>query len=137
MAIDTRVTVLGHVQRGGAASAYDRVLSTRMGAEAVLALMTATPETAPVVIAINGNHICHIPLMESVEKTQMVAKAMAERDFRRAAELRGSSFLRNLETCLQMNKLQPKHVHGEATFSYTFGVMNVGAPACGNFVLLL
>lgn len=39
LGIDTRVTVLGHVQRGGAASAFDRILSTRMGAEAVLTLM--------------------------------------------------------------------------------------------------
>ncbi|KIH66988.1 putative 6-phosphofructokinase [Ancylostoma duodenale] len=36
---DTRVTVLGHVQRGGAPSAFDRLLGCRMGAEAVLALM--------------------------------------------------------------------------------------------------
>lgn len=35
---DTRVTVLGHVQRGGSPSAFDRVLGCRMGAEAVLAL---------------------------------------------------------------------------------------------------
>ena len=38
---DTRITVLGHVQRGGAPSAFDRVLGCRMGAEAVLALMDA------------------------------------------------------------------------------------------------
>ncbi|KAL7670292.1 hypothetical protein ACOME3_005231 [Neoechinorhynchus agilis] len=35
---DTRVTVLGHVQRGGDISAFDRILATRMGAEAVIAL---------------------------------------------------------------------------------------------------
>ncbi|KAL3237257.1 hypothetical protein MRX96_048228 [Rhipicephalus microplus] len=35
---DTRITVLGHVQRGGSPSAFDRVLGCRMGAEAVLAL---------------------------------------------------------------------------------------------------
>ncbi|MGQ9627660.1 MAG: 6-phosphofructokinase [Anaerolineae bacterium] len=34
-----RVTVLGHVQRGGAATAFDRLLATRMGAEAVDCLM--------------------------------------------------------------------------------------------------
>lgn len=34
-----QVTVLGHVQRGGAPSAFDRLLGCRMGAEAVLALM--------------------------------------------------------------------------------------------------
>lgn len=42
---DTRVTVLGHVQRGGAPSAFDRVLGSRMGAEAVMALMEATPDS--------------------------------------------------------------------------------------------
>ena len=106
--MDTRVTVLGHVQRGGAASAFDRILGTRMGSEAVIALMNAKPESEPVVIAINGNQTCHIPLMGAVERTKAVAAAMAARDFKRAAELRGVSFQRNLETCLQMSKLQPK-----------------------------
>jgi 6-phosphofructokinase 1 len=40
------------VQRGGSASAFDRVLATRMGAEAVLALMNAKPESIPVVIGL-------------------------------------------------------------------------------------
>ena len=129
--IDTRVTVLGHVQRGGAASAFDRVLATRMGSEAVIALMNATPESEPVVISLSGNQTCYIPLMGSVEKTKAVAKAMADKDFAKAAELRGMSFQRNLETCLQLSKLQPKLNAADKKFSYTFGVMNVGAPACG------
>ena len=102
-----------------------------MGADAVLALMNAAPEDEPVVIAVNGNQTCHIPLMESVHKTQMVAKAMADRDFNLAAELRGTSFQRNLQTCLQLSKLKPKILAGQQTYSYTFAVMNVGAPACG------
>jgi 6-phosphofructokinase 1 len=129
--IDTRVTVLGHVQRGGAASAFDRVLGTRMGSEAVLALMNAKPDSEPVVIALNGNLTCHIPLMAAVEKTKAVAKAMEARDFQSVIELRGLSFQRNLETCLQLSKIQPKHIESEEHFSYTFAVMNVGAPACG------
>jgi 6-phosphofructokinase 1 len=52
---DTRVTILGHVQRGGAPSAFDRVLGCRMGAEAVIALMEATPETEAVVVSLEGN----------------------------------------------------------------------------------
>ena len=43
--IDTRVTVLGHVQRGGAPSAFDRILGCRMGAESVMALVEAQPDT--------------------------------------------------------------------------------------------
>lgn len=131
LTIDTRVTVLGHVQRGGAASAFDRILGTRMGSEAVLALLNAKPDADPVVISLNGNQTCHIPLMAAVEKTQSVGKAMAAKDFAHAAELRGTSFQRNLETCLHLSKLQPKHLESEPNYSYTFGVMNVGAPACG------
>lgn len=100
------MTVLGHVQRGGYASAFDRVLGTRMGAEAVLALMNAKVDSVPVVISMNGNQINHIPLMQAVHKTQMVAKAMAERNFQRAVELRGLSFKRNLHTCLQLSKVK-------------------------------
>ena len=47
-----RITVLGHVQRGGSPSAFDRILGCRMGAEAVLALMDATPESEAVVVSL-------------------------------------------------------------------------------------
>ena len=63
------MTVLGHVQRGGAPSAFDRVLGCRMGAEAVLALMDAKPTTPAVVISLDGNAAVRVPLMECVEKT--------------------------------------------------------------------
>lgn len=55
--MDTRVTVLGHVQRGGAPSAFDRILGCRMGAEAVLALMDAAEKknSTPCVVSIAGN----------------------------------------------------------------------------------
>lgn len=37
--VDTRVTILGHIQRGGSPSAYDRILASGLGAEAVYALL--------------------------------------------------------------------------------------------------
>lgn len=129
--IDTRVTVLGHVQRGGAASAFDRVLGTRMGSEAVLALMNAKPENEPVVISLNGNQTCYVPLMASVEKTKAVGKGMEARDFSTVIELRGMSFQRNLETYLQLSKISPKYSESDERYPYTFAVLNVGAPACG------
>uniref|UniRef100_A0A914RV31 6-phosphofructokinase n=1 Tax=Parascaris equorum TaxID=6256 RepID=A0A914RV31_PAREQ len=61
---DTRVTVLGHVQRGGSPSAFDRLLGCRMGAEAVLALMEMTPESEPCVVSIDGNLMVRVPLMQ-------------------------------------------------------------------------
>ena len=79
-----------------------------MGCEAVLALMNAKPESEPVVIGINGNQTIYVKLMEAVEKTKQVAKAMANKDFEHSVELRGSSFQRNLQTCLELNKITPK-----------------------------
>jgi len=42
-----------------------------MGAEAVLALMEATPTTAPCVIAIDGNQIVRVPLKEAVLRVRL------------------------------------------------------------------
>lgn len=65
---DTRITVLGHVQRGGSPSAFDRILGCRMGAEAVLALMEALPESEACVVSLDGNQAVRVPLMQCVEK---------------------------------------------------------------------
>ncbi|CAF4307961.1 unnamed protein product, partial [Adineta steineri] len=105
---DTRVTILGHVQRGGCPSAFDRVLGTRMGTEAVLALMEATATSQPVVIALSGNQTVRVPLMHCVEKTLAVAQAMEAKRFKEAQELRGRSFKGNLETYIRLSKLRPK-----------------------------
>ena len=77
-----------------------------MGCEAVLALMMHTHNSRPLVIGINGNQTSYIPLEESVEKTRTIAKAIKDKDFARAVELRGPSFKRNLETYLRMSKLE-------------------------------
>ena len=65
----------------------------------------AKPDSIPVVISLNGNQMNHIPLMQAVAKTQMIAEAMNEKDFSRAIELRGLSFKRNLAMCLQLSKV--------------------------------
>ena len=47
-----------------------------MGAEAVLALMDAGPETEPCVVSLDGNAAVRVPLMACVEKTQAVTKVL-------------------------------------------------------------
>lgn len=101
------MTILGHVQRGGTPSAYDRILGARMGCEAVLALMMHAANYRPVVIGINGNQTSYICMEESVERTRAIGAAIRDRDFAKAVELRGPSFKRNLETYLRMSKLEP------------------------------
>ncbi len=89
---DTRVTVLGHVQRGGAPSAFDRNLGTWLGYAAVEELLNATPDQEPVLIGIRDNRITRTPLMQCVEQTRSVANALKNQDFERAMELRGRGF---------------------------------------------
>ncbi|KAM7344350.1 ATP-dependent 6-phosphofructokinase isoform 2-T2 [Cochliomyia hominivorax] len=125
---DTRITVLGHVQRGGNPSAFDRVLGCRMGAEATLALMEAKDDTVPVVVSLDGNQAVRVPLMECVERTQAVAKAMSEKNWELAVKLRGRSFERNLETYKMLTRLKPPKHEGQG---YRLAVMHIGAPACG------
>ena len=69
---EVRVTVLGHVQRGGRPSAFDRTLSTLMGFEAVNTILAAKPEDEPVVIGIRNNRMTRLPLMESVRAAPSV-----------------------------------------------------------------
>ncbi len=61
---DSRVTVIGHLQRGGTPSAFDRLLASRMGVRAVEALLE--DETGKMV-AINANNILLRPLSETWE----------------------------------------------------------------------
>ena len=92
LGLDTRITTLGHVQRGGNACAYDRMLSTLQGVEAVEAVLEATPETPSPLIAIIENKIVRANLQEAVKATHEVAKAIEVKDFERAMALRDAEF---------------------------------------------
>ncbi|KAM9229509.1 ATP-dependent 6-phosphofructokinase, platelet type [Dugong dugon] len=126
---DTRVTILGHVQRGGTPSAFDRILASRMGVEAVIALLEATPEIPACVVSLSGNHAVRLPLMECVQMTQDVQKAMDERKFKKAVQLRGRNFESNLNTYKRLCiKLPDSQI---VKSNCNVGIINVGAPAAG------
>jgi 6-phosphofructokinase 1 len=60
-----RVTVLGHIQRGGSPTAASRILGTRFGVAAVDALMEGI---SGVLIGLRGNDLVHVPLSEAVAR---------------------------------------------------------------------
>ncbi|XP_058538009.1 ATP-dependent 6-phosphofructokinase, platelet type isoform X3 [Neofelis nebulosa] len=126
---DTRVTILGHVQRGGTPSAFDRILASRMGVEAVVALLQATPETPACVVSLSGNQAVRLPLVECVHMTQDVQKAMDERRFKDAVRLRGRSFESNLNTYKRLAIKMPDDQIPKSNCNVA--VINVGAPAAG------
>lgn len=92
LGLDTRITTLGHVQRGGTAVAFDRMLATLQGVEAVKAVLETTPDTPSPMIGILENKIVRQPLVEAVKLTKSVATAIENKDFAKAMDLRDSSF---------------------------------------------
>ncbi|KAG8135860.1 hypothetical protein E2320_008859 [Naja naja] len=127
LGFDTRVTVLGHVQRGGTPSAFDRVLSSKMGMEAVMALLEATPDTPACVVSLSGNQSVRLPLMECVQVTKDVQKAMDEKRFDEAIQLRGRSFENNWN----IYKLLAHQKPAQKKSNFSIAILNVGAPAAG------
>ncbi|MDR3600266.1 MAG: ATP-dependent 6-phosphofructokinase [Desulfosporosinus sp.] len=67
--METRVTVLGYLQRGGSPNAYDRVLSSRYGVAAVDA---ALEEDFGIMVALRGRDILRVPLHQAVDKLKLV-----------------------------------------------------------------
>lgn len=104
---ETRVTVLGHVQRGGAPSAFDRVLSTRLGAAAVENLLAHGAEEPPRMIGIINNQVASTPLGEMVEKSQMVGERIDEGNYEAALALRGHSFQEQLKLHKLLTQAEP------------------------------
>ncbi|NWJ45878.1 MAG: 6-phosphofructokinase [Chloroflexi bacterium] len=126
---DTRVTILGHVQRGGSPSAFDRWMSTLVGYMAVEELLNSTPESEPQLIGIRYNRITHTPLMQDVEQTRALTKHIAEKEYAKAMELRGGSFREMYNTFQALAQALPSVTHPEKVFR--FGILNAGAPAPG------
>jgi 6-phosphofructokinase 1 len=127
---DVRVTVLGHVQRGGSPSAYDRILSTIMGVEAVAAVLEAGRDDEPVMIAIRGNKIVRQPLMYCVAKTREINEAIQTLDFDRAMELRGRGFQEAFRILRTMVRAMP-HAPKAGRRRLRIGILNAGGAAPG------
>uniref|UniRef100_A0A8C1SH61 ATP-dependent 6-phosphofructokinase n=1 Tax=Cyprinus carpio TaxID=7962 RepID=A0A8C1SH61_CYPCA len=118
LGFDTRVTILGHVQRGGTPSAFDRILASRMGVEAVLALLETTANTAACVVSLCGNQSVRLPLMECVQMNNTYMFVCTCR-----------SFENNLKTYKLLAHRKPESELPHSNFNVA--VLNVGAPAAG------
>lgn len=66
---ETRVMILGHLQRGGSPVAYDRVLATRLGTRAAEAALAGDHGT---MVALKGNQVVLVPLSSAVKEPRSV-----------------------------------------------------------------
>ncbi|KAF9352378.1 6-phosphofructokinase, alpha subunit [Mortierella sp. NVP85] len=134
--LDTRMTILGHVQRGGTPCAFDRNLATMQGVEAVEAVLASTPDVPSPMIAMNENKIARIDLMKAVALTGEVAKAIGRKDFVGAMNLRDPAFNQQYDqfiaTTLSTDNERSLVTHDKKpTHPLRVGIINVGAPAGG------
>jgi 6-phosphofructokinase 1 len=73
--IESRVTILGHVQRGGSPTAFDRMLATRLGTAAVEAVHDGAAGT---MVALHGPTIERVPLADAVSELKTVDLRLLE-----------------------------------------------------------
>ncbi|KAK3641430.1 6-phosphofructokinase, alpha subunit [Elasticomyces elasticus] len=131
LALDTRVTTLGHVQRGGSPCAYDRMLATLQGVEAVKAVLDSTPDTPSPVICMVENKIVRKPLVDAIAKTKEVAANIARKDFEAALKGRDAEFEEYLEAFNITTATDKSGMLLAPEKRMRVGIIHVGAPAGG------
>lgn len=124
---DTRVTILGHVQRGGSPSAYDRWMPTLMGHAAALEVLAAEPGHVAQLIGVKNNRVRKMPLMEAVARTRAIPGIIESGDYAAAMAARGSSFNEMAWVFDGIAKPQPMHA-GQGT---RIAIMHAGGLAPG------
>lgn len=72
---DARVTILGHLQRGGSPTAADRILASRMGAQAITALMEGQRN---VMIGIQNGEITYVPIAKALQRRKQIVREHLE-----------------------------------------------------------
>lgn len=70
---DVRVSILGHLQRGGSPSAYDRILASRLGTGAIEALLEGQRN---ILIGIRNNQVVYIPFAEAIKDDKPFDKSL-------------------------------------------------------------
>jgi 6-phosphofructokinase 1 len=127
---DTRITVLGHVQRGGAPSAFDRNLATMLGYVAVDRLLTDDPHAPPQLIGLRANRVVASPLMECVAQTQAIAERIDVQDYDGAMHSRGGSFRQSYRILQTIQQAAPRPIDSGRR-PYRFAIVHGGGPAPG------
>jgi 6-phosphofructokinase 1 len=107
LGLDVRLTVLGHIQRGGSPTAFDRILATRLGVAAVDFLLENQNGQVCHMAGLIKNRPAFTPLDEVIAKSKEVGEAVENGDYKRAQELRGESFRKALELAKMLSQISP------------------------------
>ena len=126
---EARITILGHVQRGGTPSAYDRWMATACGVEAVKRVLEADALSEPLLVGVRRDEVHCTPLIEAVEATHRVSDYVAEGDYKAAIEARGVGFTTMVEIYRMLSEARPSVL--PSADAKRIAVMHAGALAPG------
>lgn len=126
---DVRVTILGHVQRGGSPSAFDRNQSTRLGDAAVEKMLTDDAFSHPCILGMKGEHIVQLPLVETIASNREITAAMGAKDFKKAMTMRGEFFEQAYEIACTLMK--PEVMITRRHKPPLLAILHSGSPAPG------
>lgn len=73
--LDVKVSILGHLQRGGQPTAHDRIIASRMGAASIEALMKGLRN---VMIGIDNDEIVYVPFSRAIKETRQIDHNLIE-----------------------------------------------------------
>jgi 6-phosphofructokinase 1 len=127
---DTRLTILGHVQRGGSPSAFDRYLSTSQGYSAVETLLNMADDDPPQLVGMRRHRMVASPLMDCVRETRSIKDIIEQKEYDKAMEMRGGSFSDTYDTFRTMISALPRNPEEEANRK-SFAVIHGGPPSPG------
>ncbi|MCP4218860.1 MAG: 6-phosphofructokinase [bacterium] len=129
---DVRVTVLGHVQRGGSPSAYDRVLSSRLGYAAIKRIMRKDAFNKPHMLGVKGSKITDLPLLETIAENRKISAAIDHCDYKTAMAGRGNNFRKSYDAArLLMSPRENINTLPLPKDAPRLVVLHSGAPAPG------
>ncbi|MEM1030691.1 MAG: 6-phosphofructokinase [Myxococcota bacterium] len=122
-----RITTLGHVQRGGVPSAYDRVMGTVLGTQGILRLRAMAPGDPPLLMTTHGPEVRATRLAPAVAATHAVTAALASGRIDEVHAARGLAFAELTEIHRQLTATRDLTVGTQPRVA----VVHVGAPAPG------
>ncbi|AWE42121.1 MULTISPECIES: 6-phosphofructokinase [unclassified Actinobaculum] len=126
---EARITALGHVQRGGTPSAYDRWMPTLLGYTAALEAVRADDEAEPCIIATNRNRITRRPLHQAVADTRAVKGYLKDGDYDAAVDSRGVGYRQMIDIFETISSPVPTR-HGAGSGARV-AIMHAGGLAPG------
>ncbi len=124
-----RISILGHVQRGGAPSAYDRWMSTMLGYAAVQQILEPGTAGQACILGIRQNRVSRIDLEAAVIATRSVQKMIDAGDYEQARLARGRSYYEMGDIFKVLS--DPPQNRSEEKQSVRVGILHAGGLAPG------